>query len=299
MASFLEAAHVILNQIGESLSAREIVARALDAGLITTRGKTPAQTMKAKLSTDILTRKEASAFMRTGPAAFGLRRWREAGTREFAAPRFQRALLDEQVLAVARNELALFVPGPGFWSEPLSGGTTLAALAKPIQRRQAEQRWDLVQLVSGFVVHFRRSIVTYKRSRRLPESRLHGCYSLFFGGHLNPGDIPALFDIFRPQPDVGFTFLARELEEELIVPRSQMPAVHFKGLLYDDSHSISRQHLGIFYDVVLAERDFLVGERGFLMDLRLETPKTILQRRDEFENWSQLLIDSRLLLPRK
>ena len=56
--------------------------------------------------------------------------------------------------------------------------------------------------------------LTYKRTKRLPESRLHGFYSFAFGGHLNPNDLKPLLNIF--DPELAAPLLLREsLEKEL------------------------------------------------------------------------------------
>jgi hypothetical protein len=53
MGYFLQTALTILKEHGEPLSAKEIVERGQERGILHTKGKTPAQTMKSKLSTDI------------------------------------------------------------------------------------------------------------------------------------------------------------------------------------------------------------------------------------------------------
>jgi predicted NUDIX family phosphoesterase len=66
--------------------------------------------------------------------------------------------------------------------------------------------------------------------------------------------------------------------------------MEYRGLLYDDSRDVSKQHLGIAYDVFLDSSQFEIGERGFLMDAKFETLEQVVSRREEFENWSWILI---------
>ncbi|MGB8861811.1 MAG: winged helix-turn-helix domain-containing protein, partial [Ilumatobacteraceae bacterium] len=94
--SFLDAAEVVLRDAGVPMSPQEILERAVHLGLVTTNGATPSQTMKSKLSVDVLERHEGSRFMRSDPNRFALRSWKPAIT-EFFADRFQKALLDEEV----------------------------------------------------------------------------------------------------------------------------------------------------------------------------------------------------------
>ena len=103
-------------------------------------------------------------------------------------------------------------------------------------------------------------------------------------------DIPTLFisefsDVRRALP-----YIMRELEEELILPKAPAPEIEFCGLLYDDTRPVSRQHLGMVYDVTVETAEFEIGERGFLTNPQFESLEEILSRIDEFENWSQLIV---------
>ncbi len=130
-----------------------------------------------------------------------------------------------------------------------------------------------------------RLYLTYKRTKRLPESRLHNYYSIGFGGHLNPDDNLPLFNL--ADPEQAIQFIHRELKEELILKKE--PSISFRGLIYDDSQEVSKLHLGLVYDVLLKTPDFKIGERGFLMDPKFETIDEIMKRLKDFENWSALI----------
>jgi predicted NUDIX family phosphoesterase len=130
---------------------------------------------------------------------------------------------------------------------------------------------------------------TYKRTRRLPESRLHDCYSLAFGGHLNPDDDPGLFNFFSPSQ--SYPWLERELREEVKLEKGAIRSFDYLGLLYDDSRPVSKQHLGIAYEIHLNTEEYTIGERGFLMDAKFESAGQIRERLNEFENWSILLLN--------
>ena len=97
MAKYLEAAAIVLGEAQEPLTAEEITRRALDSGVLVSQGKTPSQTMKSKLSTDILRRRDRSIFMRADQGLFALRYWK-SDLDEYIAPRFKKALLDEQAV---------------------------------------------------------------------------------------------------------------------------------------------------------------------------------------------------------
>ena len=154
-------------------------------------------------------------------------------------------------------------------------------------REEAEQDFEVIQLVSVFVLRFGCRYLTYKRTKRLPESRLHGYYSMIFGGHISHPEAFQLFNIF--QPELGGWGLRRELAEEVRFEEKCYPEIRYKGLLYDNSQPVSTQHLGIAYDVLLRNADYQIGERGFLLDPKFETLEGIERRASEFENWSLIV----------
>lgn len=283
MAIFLDAAYKILRDANEPLSAREITERAATRGYLTTGGKTPWQTMKSKLSTDILRRGEASRFMRSGQGRFALREWNAIG--EYVADRYQKALFDEDIVVFPATSLSKYAPFPGIHQIDLGA---LISETVTMRRAAAEDDLSVVQLVSAFIVRDGARILTHKRTKRLPESRLHGFYSITFGGHLNPDDISPLFNISRAEQ--WAPWLMRELGEELQIRGSEMMRLVYRGLLYDDSRPVSRQHVGVTYEVLTRSAHFRIGERGFLTDAKFETLAEIRARSSEFENWSQMLL---------
>jgi predicted NUDIX family phosphoesterase len=297
MGAFLDAAYAVLAREGRPMTAREITDAAQASGVLQSMGRTPSQTMKSKLSTDILRRKERSRFMRSSQGRFALRQWTST-VPEFVAPRYKRALFDESIVAIPAAVLRDYCPVNGLYRGRIDY-RGLVGQSVVVRRSEAEVCAELIQLVSVFLVWHRGRLLTYKRTRRLPEERLHHFYSAIFGGHLNPEDMPTLFDFSDPQQ--ARPWLERELREELQVPRSTALRFAYRGLLYDDTVAVSRQHLGIVFDVCLPDRpvtigegpmDVRIGERGFLVDPRFEDLQTVSGRLGDFENWSRLLIRS-------
>ncbi len=284
MGDYLRAAFLVLSEAEEALGPKEIVAEALRRGFLETEGLTPHQTMKSKLSTDILEKGPDSLFMRSEAGKFTLRA-RVGQVQEHVAPRFKKALFDEDIVVFKSELLGRYVRGTGLTSEGLNTKELLAETF-PMRRREAEEDFQVIQLVSFYIVTYKKRYLTYKRTKRLPESRLHGFYSIGFGGHLNPDDIPVLFNF--ADPSQALMFILRELQEELLLDEN--PDLRFRGLIYDDSREVSRQHLGLVYDVSLRSENFRIGERGFLMDAKFETLEQIRGRIGEFENWSAKLV---------
>lgn len=296
MGRFLDAAYDTLDAAGLPLTASEIVEIALELGHLNSSGATPEQTMKARLSDDIRARRSRSLFMRVEKGRFALRAWMDRFP-EYVADRFQQALLDEDAVVFERSYLSLLLPGPGLHVQPLEDGSRLLGLCRPMLRREAEEDPSVIQLVSGFLVRWSGKYLTYRRSARLPEARLHGEYSISFGGHLTPRDLfdsaawpadpnAALWNLFDPIN--GIHLLLREFNEELRVKRT--PSFTYRGLLYDDSREVSRQHIAIVYDVELQGPEYTIGERGFLLDPKFESLSEVLSRAEDFENWSRILI---------
>jgi len=286
--SFLDIAERYLRDSIKPLSAREIVSMAMRDGLLRTAGKTPWQTMKSKLSTDILVNGDRSRFKRVYQGVFALR---NDDREEYKATRFVKSKLDEDIAVVPKDRLADLIPAPGLWITGIDR-QKLASLSHSMLRRAAEDTFDVVQLVSVFVVSFADSYLTHMRSARLPESRLHGEYSLMLGGHVSVEDFAQLtLDLFDDGSDLSdCTYILRELSEELVL--NSNPDVTPCGFIYDESREVSKQHLGLVYSVKLDSPDFQIGERGFLLNAKMESLDEIKARRNDFENWSWTLMDN-------
>ena len=82
--SMKDAAEKILQDAGGPLKADVITQRALDEGLIATKGKTPKATMQAVLSTE--TAKGSERFVRTKPGTYGLKGRDRKGMNPVAEP---------------------------------------------------------------------------------------------------------------------------------------------------------------------------------------------------------------------
>jgi predicted NUDIX family phosphoesterase len=282
--TYLEVAEQLLAESDRPMSAREIVSSAISQGLLRSEGLTPWQTMKSKLSTEILQHGSSSKFIRVAQGLFALRRSYDA---EFIATRFKKNKLDEEIAVIERTQLRQLIPSPGYFQRGIER-SLIASLASPMQRRMAEEDFSVVQLVSVFIVHYQGTYLTHMRSARLPESRLHGEYSLMLGGHLAVDDFAQLtLDLFGDGTLSDCSYILRELSEELVLDTD--PVVEPRGYIYDTSREVSKQHLGLVYFVDLPEKKFQIGERGFLMNATFETPHQISERVLDFENWSVVL----------
>jgi len=282
--SFLRAAEILLELEDRPLTPQEITSMAQERRMISTGGATPVQTMKAKLSTDIVNHRGTSTFMRSSKNTFALRRWTHI--REYVAPRFKKRLLDEEIVVFPRTVLRDYFPHDGVTKITPDEGQQLVDHLEAMQRRSAEEDAGYIQLVSQFVVIQGGRVACHKRTRRLPESRLHGVHSILFGGHLNPDDISPLFPPFSPG---GGPALMREFSEEIRVSGGS-PHFTLLGGIYDPRTEVSRQHVGVLYRVDIGEScTITIGERGFLQQLTFETASEVSGTIDLFDNWSELV----------
>lgn len=285
MATYLQAAHRVLLDSNHPLTAKEIAERAVAQGLLKPSGATPWHTVEAALSLHILHNQDSSPFMRTAKGHFTLRA-RKEHFEEYVAERHAPSLFDEDIAVFAASDLRKYIHEDGRVTREVDTRQLLFD-CRAMRRREAEERYDVIQLVSFYVVRWNDQYLTYKRAKRLPEARLHGFYSIGFGGHLNTEDIPVLMNM--TDPDLALLQITRELREELIL--NQPPRITFRGALYDTSRDVSRQHIALVYDVKLADSRYVIGERGFLIDPRFETLDDITSRISDFENWSVLVIE--------
>ena len=280
MGVFLDSAYEVLKKEGVPLGTKELTDIAIKSGILKTTGKTPHQTMKSKISTNILKYKDKSLFKRAEAGKFALREWKTI--KEYISPRYKKALFDEEILVFKKEHLSQFVDKNGVTAKINRFSDLVSQLNRvliSVKRSDAENNYDLIQLISVFIVKYGDLYLTHKRTKRLPESRLHDFYSIMFGGHLNPNDLlPVLNDLD----------IKREFKEELKL--TYEPNIEYRGLLYDDSREVSKIHLGIVCDVPLKNMEYEIGERGFLMDPKFETIDQIKDRIDDFENWSHLIV---------
>lgn len=80
--TLLDAAEAVLAEAGKPLHYQDLASQMLSRGLWTTRGVTPANTVFARIWTDIRDRGDSSRFTKLGKGMFGLRNWNSATVKE-------------------------------------------------------------------------------------------------------------------------------------------------------------------------------------------------------------------------
>ena len=285
--SFLEAAKLVLLEEKKPLYPITLFEKAGKYG-ITSKGKTPESSMRARISSDIREKGFNSIFMRVGPNRFSLR---EFGLKQYIAQPFIKEIPDEIVTCVTQNALQKIRRTFGFSRsfKPLLKLVSDIDNLFFFERKKAEETNDHKQLVSYVLLTTNdQKILTYTRGRYSSAHKmLQGSRCLGFGGHVQDID---LSDIFGKR-DGGVSATAeREIREELkgIVPQN----MKIIGFINDDSSPEGVKHIALVLHGTLP-KDFSsnqISKELSVKDLRLMSEKELWNRYHEFEFWSQLLI---------
>jgi predicted NUDIX family phosphoesterase len=142
------------------------------------------------------------------------------------------------------------------------------------------------QIIPYVVLRWRDQVFHYTRGKGATEARLQALRSLGVGGHINETDSTLFDDPYR----LG---MIREVEEEVHLESGY--AERCIGLINDDSTPVGQVHLGIVHVFDLAEprvrrREQSLTRSGFI------ALQNLASERDQFETWSQFLIDGRHLV---
>lgn len=156
--------------------------------------------------------------------------------------------------------------------------------AKFILRSKAEKDSRYKQLIPYAIIKNRNRFLAYKRGMNISEKRLANNLSIGFGGHITTKDN----DFSNPNYE---KCLLRELREEIHL--TSMRQNNIVGMLNDDSNDVGRVHLGIVHLIVTDDIMVKPLEKE-IQDLVYWDLETILNKYQQFENWSKICIDAYL-----
>lgn len=150
-----------------------------------------------------------------------------------------------------------------------------------VVRSEAEHDSSLKQLIPYVVLRWRDQVFHYTRGSGGGERRLHARRSVGIGGHICAEDGAAAADPYRAG-------LLREMAEEVELGCDYRERA--VGLINDDRTPVGQVHLGIVHVFDLAApkaklRDPALTGGGFAEVAELRSA------RDEFETWSQFLLE--------
>lgn len=290
-SKFLKAAKVVLERCDKPMSVNEITNYALDQRVLTSEGKTPNATMRARLSQNLRKCGYGSVFLRIGPNRFALRQWGGRGLKEYVAPQFKKSIPNEALACVPASAGLYSERDFGFLTEfsPL-----VQYIANPqnivyVNRPDAERRTDIRQLVAYVVLRTSDGhVLTYRRGlySAAPEM-LRGARCLGFGGHIQAQDAHSLFGHLDGGVRMAST---REISEELGGATTLDFAI--RGVINDYSSPEGMKHIALVLEGRLPsnyKHVSTIRERS-INDVRLASPEEVWGQFHDFEFWSQLLI---------
>jgi predicted NUDIX family phosphoesterase/dephospho-CoA kinase len=302
VGQFLQIAETILRNHGKPMKARDIVDLAKDQSLFSDKlsGKTPHQTMKAKISVDIRQKGVNSRFIRTAPGTFFLRDLLVDPSHIYEAVPQTRPGAGEHVLVFSSTLLDKAGRFQGItraWRRFLTQTLTDKTCAS-LSRLHAEQTEEWKQLLTYVIVTRRDQILCFRRgSFNRVEDYLRGSLCVGFGGHVSEAD-RTLYN-FNDYKEIVLGNAVRELYEELSLPiadKKRLSAgegLQIMGLLNDDSSSTGRKHLAVVLKYEVGATDeWDHPERGEKSITQLEWLSTNSFNRElkDFEYWSQLCL---------
>jgi predicted NUDIX family phosphoesterase/dephospho-CoA kinase len=262
-------------------------------------GKTPHQTMKAKISVDIRRKGIRSLFFRTAPGRFFLRSLLDDPSKVYEAEPLQASPATEKVLVFPSKWLDRVGRFQGIRRAWRSFLVTLIKESgcTHMSRMQAEQTEAYKQVLTYTMVTRGNEILAFKRGTfNRVEDYLRGSNCIGFGGHVSEFDKT----LYNLRTDLGIADNAkRELFEEVVLPQgdrekvAQGDGLKIVGLLNDDSSPTGRRHFAVLFRYQASATsawDFpLKGEKS-ITQLRWLSLEVLSEELRTFEYWSQLCL---------
>jgi predicted NUDIX family phosphoesterase len=148
-------------------------------------------------------------------------------------------------------------------------------------RGEVETDPSFKQIVPYVVLRWRDQVFHYTRGKAGTEARLRDLRSIGVGGHISAEDENLFQTPYREA-------LFREVKEEVQIDTPYEERC--LGLLNDDSTPVGQVHIGIVHVFELSEpkvqrREQVLTRSGFAPLVELQ------KQRDEFETWSQIVLD--------
>lgn len=174
----------------------------------------------------------------------------------------------------------------------------LAQLSEFTRRGPAETNPELKQLIPYVVIVFETPsgplILSYSRSKRGAEERLHDKRSIGIGGHMEDRFVDAHFGLSL----TAFQAEAmREVQEETGISKHVLTSQDFLGFINNDEDEVGRVHLGLLYVLKVhgdAWKTLKGDEADGLVALKMNLPKNLVlslhQEGPQLETWSKMAL---------
>ena len=296
MSEFLDVAVKVLEITRKPMRPLEIVEYALEHKLFSDKiaGLTPQQTMKAKMSVDVLRNGHSSRFVRTSPGYYYLHYLLDRSMSVQPLPLKLKPKPKEKVLVFPVNLLdkkGRFQGITANWPK-YAKSILKTPNCSYLERLDAEQDYDHKQIISYVIITRKNQLLAFRRgSFNRTEEFLRGSGCIGFGGHVSENDE----DFF----DMGVTYNARrELSEELNLPRTDRDRLESKkgleiiGALNDDSTLVGKRHFAFIFKYEVSDDPYWnepkKGEKSITQLGWIDKNSGINLR--HFEYWSQLCL---------
>lgn len=303
-SEFKVVAEQVLRARGRPMSAREIWDEGTRQGLFSDRlaGQTPIQTLKSKISVDILRHGRRSVFVRTKPGKFYLRELLADSVEAYPSKPWRPPPSKERVLVFPSALLDKLGRFQGVRSNFERTYETLFAdqTCVGMDRTRAESDDEHKQVLTYIMVRRGDQLLAFRRGvYNRTEDMLRGRDCVGFGGHVNDLDI-TLFSGFSDKGTIEHS-AARELLEELRLPPADVERVwrgeglRVIGLLNDDSSAVGRRHFAVIFEYEVSDAsswDEPVRGENSINKLRWLSAKSEGVELSSFEYWSQLVMRS-------
>jgi predicted NUDIX family phosphoesterase len=199
----------------------------------------------------------------------------------------------EQILVVPRNALETVGSFQGIQPafQPYLDAFFKEGIAYFTDRQSAETDPSKQQIIPYCVINHNSKYLIYTRGKLGGEKRLHAKKSIGLGGHINPKANQS--SIFT-KGDYKDSVL-RELSEEINWNATGCPLTTL-ALIKDDSNAVGEVHLGICELLQPEIPPSLTTLEGCILEPQWLSLDELKARREEFETWSQLVIDHLAML---
>ncbi len=297
MGEFLTIARTILSQERRPLRVTEIIELAREKEYLHfSGGKTPHQTIKARISEDIKRKKEKSDFKRVAKGVFALR---DFDLKEYdAVPHIKRINQKENVLVIKTSHLEDLGLFNGIKTKNFQKYVDLVFNKSStffIPRLKAEKDIKHKQILSYILVEKNNRLLRFVRGVYTnAHSMLRGSLCIGFGGHVQNYDLNLFETLYN---DNGyFNSVKRELLEELKIPEISINQKSLKiiGILNDDSSEVGKSHFAIIHkldldNVRIQDVKKLKGEKS-INQLTFVPINELGDDFEKYEYWSKLCI---------
>ncbi|MGO9022458.1 MAG: hypothetical protein ACLQVJ_29325 [Syntrophobacteraceae bacterium] len=150
------------------------------------------------------------------------------------------------------------------------------------EREDAENNYELKQLVMYSIIMHHGLLIRYKRGSHSGDLRLRRKLSVGLGGHISIKD----GNVF---PDLCTTAMLRELHEEIYInTRYRYKAV---AILNDDSNNVGKVHFGII-NIVETESAEIFPKEKDIVELKYMSIRELKENVINYESWSIICINN-------